>query len=328
MARSRKRFPLHPYLHSDLAAELGIPEPLSEYDSEKLFGSFEDRFFWHHFSYRGRSLYHYTRQDAFISILSNQNFYISNVRHFSDYSEIEYAYEVLQTTISEFSGKATYGLERAFLEQVVQDAKPDQHDSYVLCFSTKYDDLNQWRSYAAPGLGYCIGFSTDSLSQLAERYGGRLGQCIYSRKAQREIINEALGYALRDLSTYFRHYGPGEINEGLVEARSKRFITHFSSIAPLFKNPAFSDESEVRLIFDIANSSVPIRFRSGNTSIVPFFEAGFQVNDLRAISPDTVVVKTCSRPEFVSASAKKFLIGCGYEKVSVSSSTIPFREGL
>ena len=97
MGRSRKRLPLKPHLPAELAAELGIPEELSEYDSEKLFGSFEDRFFWHHFSYRGRSLYHYTRQDAFISILSNQSLWVTNVRHLSDYSEIEYAFDILRS---------------------------------------------------------------------------------------------------------------------------------------------------------------------------------------------------------------------------------------
>ncbi len=328
MGRSRKAFRIRPNLPDELAAELGIPTDLSEYESEKYFGSFEDRFFYHHFAYRGRSLYHYTRQEAFVSIISNQTFWVSNVRHFSDYSEIEYAYEILRGLISEISGKAKYGLEPAFLHQVMNDAKPDQRDSYVLCFSTKFDDLNQWRSYAAPGLGYCMGFSTDSLEQLQERYQGRLGQCVYSRKAQREILGEILAYALRDLASYFPHYGKGDINEGLVEARSIVFAAHFATIAPLFKNPAFADESEVRLVFDTPKTPAPIRFRSGSTSIVPFMDVNFQVSDLTAISPESLVVKTCSRPEFVTGSAKKFLAACGYEKVSVTSSKIPFREGL
>ena len=265
--------------------ELGIPTDLSDYDLNKMFGSREDRFFWRHFAYRGRSLYHYTLQEAFISILSHRSMRVSNVRHFNDYSEVEYAYDFLQSLISDVQRNANYGLERGFLEQVVKDAMPDQHDSYVLCFSTKFDDLNQWRSYASPGLGYCIGFPAHSLQALAERYDGRLGRCVYSRKAQAKIVSEMLSHALRELSEYFPHYGPGEINEGLVQARSKVFTEHFSTIAPLFKNPAFEEESEVRLVFDAKSTSIPTRFRSGATSIVPFIELGFEISDLLTVLP-------------------------------------------
>jgi hypothetical protein len=275
------------------------------------------------------TLYHYTRQESFISLLSKRTFWVSNVRHFSDYSEIEYAYDLLWHLVSERSKEPAYGLEQGFLKLLLEEAKPEKHaDSYVLCFSTKFDDLNQWRSYASPGLGYCIGFKNHALEALAERHNGRIGRCVYSRKSQEQIVSALLVHALRDLSTYFPYYGKGEINEGLAQARSKVFIDQFSSIAPLFKNPAFAEESEVRLIFDSAPSSIPIHFRSGLTSIVPYIEIEFQITDLYALSPETVMVKTCSRPEFVAEAARKFLTHSRYENVPVNSSIIPYREGL
>ena len=328
MRRSRQRFPFSANLVQELRSDLGLPEDMSDYDRKKLFGSPEKWFFWKHFSYSGRNLYHYTRQDAFISMLGNRSSRVSNVRHFNDYSEVEYAYGVLRALIEEIKKDATYGLEPGFLAQLLKDALPNRHDSYVLCFSTKYDDLNQWRSYASPGLGYCIGFPCHLLSAIAETYKGRLGQCIYSRKHQSQIVSAMLTDALWDLSTYFPHYDPGEINEGLVQARTKAFSEHFSTIAPLFKNPAFAEESEVRLVFDVEAAAIPVHFRSGATSIVPYIELSFQISDLQALSPNAVVVKTCSRPEFVTSAVRKFLDSAGYEKVVISASGIPFREGL
>jgi Protein of unknown function (DUF2971) len=304
-------------------------DPVDEEDYFKLFGTPEERFFTHHFSNRAPTLYHYTRQEGFIPILSARVLRATNIRHFSDYSEVEYAYQLLTDLISHLESNTPYGLEQGFLEllrsQVTSDAFAD---SYVLCFSTKFDDLNQWRSYASPGLGYCIGFASHHLEALAKRYVGRVGRCIYSRKEQETIVRELLAQSLRNLESYFPHYGPGDINEGLAQARVSAFGAYFSRVAPLFKNPAFADESEVRLVFDGQRSGLPILFRSGSTSIVPFIELSLAVAEDFSVMPASIMIKACSNPVFVAHATRRFLQHNGYERELVGASAIPYREGI
>ncbi len=294
-----------------------------------IFISPEELFFLSHFSHRGRTLYHYTRQEALVAILGNRSVRATNVRHFSDYSEVEYAYQLLADLVSQRQSSKPYGLERGFLELLHSRVGPTGvGESYVLCFSTKFDDLNQWRSYASPGLGYCIGFKTHLIEALARSYNGQLGRCVYSRREQELIVNELLGRFLNDLETYFPHFAEGDINEGLVQARVKAFGEQFAKIAPLFKNPAFRDESEVRVVFQGETADVPIRFRSGSTSIVPYIELSFEMTDGPTLTPETVIIKTCSNPAFVAQATRRFLQHSGYDGEIVNSSSIPYREGI
>lgn|GEM_PF-5339743 len=304
-------------------------DPVDEDDYFKLFGTPEEQFFTHHFSNRARTLYHYTRQEGFIPMLSERVLRATNVRHFSDYSEIEYAYQLLGDLVSGLESSRPYGLERGFLDLLRSRVTSDAFsDSYVICFSTKFDDLNQWRSYASPGLGYCIGFSSADLEALAERYEGRVARCIYSRQDQETIVSELLAQSLKNLESYFPHYGPGDINEGLAQARVRAFGEHFSRIAPVFKNPAFADESEVRLVFDGQRSGLPIRFRSGSTSIVPFIELSLAVAENSSVTPASVMIKACSNPAFVAQATRRFLQYNGYDRELVNASIIPYREGI
>lgn len=310
--------------------EVALPDnPLYEDDYFRLFGTPEEQFFAYHFSNQAPNLYHYTRQEGFIPMLSERVLRATNVRHFSDYSEIEYAYQLLGDLVFKLESSNPYGLERGFLtllrSQVTSAAFAD---SYVLCFSTKFDDLNQWRSYASPGLGYCIGFASADLESLARQYEGRVGRCIYSRKDQETIVSELLAQSLRNLESYFPHYGPGDINEGLAQTRVKAFGEYFSRIAPLFKNPAFSDESEVRLVFDGQRSGLPIHFRSGSTSIVPFIELSLAISEKISVMPSSVMIKACSNPPFVAQATRRFLQYNGYDRELVNASIIPYREGI
>lgn len=142
----------------------------------------------------------------------------TNARHFSDYSEVEYAYQLLTDLVSRLESNTPYGLEQGFLDllrsQVTSDAFAD---SYVLCFSTKFDDLNQWRSYASPGLGYCIGFASHQLEALAERYAGRVGRCIYSRKDQETIVSELLAQSLKTWKAIFLTKDPETLMKDLLK---------------------------------------------------------------------------------------------------------------
>lgn len=82
----------------------------------------------------------------------------------------------------------------------------------------------------------------------------------------------------------------------------RAFGAYFSRVAPLFKNPAFADESEVRLVFDGQQSRLPILFRSGSTSIVPYIELSLTVAEDFSVTPASVMIKACSNPAFVAQS--------------------------
>ena len=200
-------------------------------------------------------------------------------------------------------------------------------ERYVACFSTKFDDLNQWRSYASPGSGYCVGFSGDSLRNLAYNYSGYLGRCVYSRTTQESIVLELLSRFLADLDNYFPYFGSGEINEGLFESRVEGFSSLFGKIAPLFKNPAFKEEAEVRLIFEPFEEGYDdVSFRAGKHSIIPYIAVESQLGDDYWVKPEKIVVKSSPHQELCIQGVKRLCTSLGLMEDIVVTSTIPFRE--
>ncbi|MDB6073290.1 MAG: hypothetical protein JWO89_930, partial [Verrucomicrobiaceae bacterium] len=166
---------------------------------------------------------------------------------------------------------STNETQRRLLEYI-RDSAVQKFDAtvFVLCFSDKHDDLNQCRSYASPGNGYCIGYQSASLKMFAAYNRARLGKCVYSGEKQEEVVNQLVAFFLDDLMGYFPFFGPGELNEGLIEKRAVLFWRYFQQVAPLFKHPAFAEEEEARIVLHLPATSKDIKFRSGPMSIVPY----------------------------------------------------------
>jgi hypothetical protein len=301
--------------------------------SRPVRGSFSDQefrqFLNRHFGFEGTSLYHYTRQDALWSILSESSFWLSHIEHLNDASEYSHAFEVLSQVLEKIHGEPN-SINFAFVEEAKKTTtKQLQSMVFVLCFSQKDDDLNQWRSYASPGNGFSLGYQHRAAVHFTESHNGVLGRCVYSPDEQVIIVRELVSFFIGDFDGYFRAFGRGQINEDLVPSRVKLFWKYFQQIAPFFKHPSFREEEEVRIVIHRAISDKQdLKFRSGPTSIVPYISLTSSVPVPPAFVPSTVTVKAVPALDFVVNSTEFFVRRMGYTSTDVRGSKIPYREPL
>ncbi len=114
------------------------------------------------------------------------------------------------------------------------------------CMSRKGDVLSQWRAYGGDGTGYAIGFNASELVQLP---------------VQPLCIEYNLDKQVKEAQAFIRAIHEVESNENVKQ--SSHFINacaRFAFALNSFKNPAFLEEDEVRLIhlvnFESSNGSL------------------------------------------------------------------------
>ncbi|KAF2990072.1 DUF2971 domain-containing protein [Methylocystis sp. MJC1] len=179
-------------------------------------------------------LYHYCSVDTFLAIIQNKCLRLSDINTMNDFHEMHWAYNKFIAAAN--ADLANY--DRKFLDEIDTVLSGLQLSSLPLigCFSRDGDVLSQWRAYADDGAGVALGLDTSLLGRLAVRFG----QVVYDETEQLEYFRKFLSFAqaiwkATDSKPELR----GEFKEFL-------FILAFDSC--LMKNPAFSEEKEVRLI--------------------------------------------------------------------------------
>lgn len=307
------------------------PEPEEEeFEPPWRAWSAEDNLFYRYFSPTDGRVYHYTRQGSFRGIVDTFTFWCTDVRFFNDRTEVDHAYALLKKLLGK--KEAEYGPDRLQTDVVRAISNglkaPDPSSRYVVCFSKKPDDLNQYRAYASPGAGYCIGFELDDLWDLARAHGGTVGACLYGAREQEHVVEELLDDSVRELDQYFPVRGRGDINEDLVGARASAFLRSFARFAPLFKSGAFKEEEEIRIVFGDPNAATDIQFRCGEVAMVPYRAVSLSLADSRKLVPAVIYIKGTSEPELTKMGAEQFLLARGIAPSILEDSRLPYRETI
>ena len=196
------------------------------------------------------TLYHYCTPSAFQAICETRSVRFSDVFSMNDFMEMHWGYEVWQSV----ARKTISDLGKDFIDSV--DSVLALANTKVLpltaCFSTQGDVLSQWRAYAADGCGFCIGFDAKHMTQLA----ARPLQVLYDRELQEQELERAIR-VIHDVHK--------EADSNIDE-----FVDICASVAcdlAAYKNPAFAEESEVRLlhivVFEHDNNRVKLKTAGG-----------------------------------------------------------------
>jgi hypothetical protein len=120
-------------------------------------------------------------------------------------------------------------------------------DFYVTCFSEYGDLLSQWRGYANDGNGVAIGFNTDIFYPLCcgmSNYG--FEQVQYSTDKIEQKMKEFLFYQID--SRWDNKNSLHNLN--LLENVFFKIVNVILYNSVLYKNPAFSEEAEWRLVYN------------------------------------------------------------------------------
>lgn len=268
-------------------------------------------------------IYHYCDSNAFFAICTNRKLWMNDLHSMNDFMELHWGYSIWEQSANTRIEK--YGKE--FLDEIDEVIHFSGFQGLLLanCFSTDKDVLSQWRAYADDGKGYVIGFNAKELLQLPIR----ALQVLYDKEQQ---IKEAT--ATIDALYQLKQEDSNEF---------KTFCNVFGYDLSAFKNPAFIEEKEIRLIhlldfkksndfmklvdkggiyFGEDRKGEEIKFRIKQDIPTPYIELDFSNNN--KINPIKEVV-IGPKNEVMKTAIRIFLETIGIEKVEINKSNASYR---
>ncbi len=196
-------------------------------------------------------LAHYTNHAGFDGILKSRTLWATEIKALNDISEQE-AFNIAQVgamVASIDADSATEALNEAVLRGISAAAR---RDVFVSCLSDNADQLSQWRGYAvstdpkSDRRGYAIIFDTFRLAQVAGESGFDLLKCVYSAFDLNVMVSDHLTSAAVWLDIVGARKSDDQ--DDVTDAVARQTEEWLIRTAPRYKNTAFSEESEWRLM--------------------------------------------------------------------------------
>lgn len=278
------------------------------------------------------TIYHYTKPEKLLNILSGGTLRFSNALYLNDKEEIAYSYRLIVKLIDEIPelnpdlfGKIKTHFSNKYKHIV--DGENDFRNKleyFTTSFSTESDNLTLWNNYAKGKnyTGYNIGFDKKKLiDEMTEnKYLPVFGSVIYDKQKQIKIIhaifkkwNMLFNRALKCKKT----------NEVKLFDILFELIDVLSIVSIFFKNLQFKNEHEYRIVivnaFGVENSK-PTKVVEKNGLFVPYLEYKFSKESVTSIN----IGPTFDENIFYT-STNRMLLNFGYEDKEVCRSKIPLR---
>lgn len=175
--------------------------------------------------------YHYCSPETYLSICTGKKLRFSDLNCMNDYKEGSWGYDIFIEVCNQL-----LAAQETTVECIDEIDKVLHQSSYMnltlICSLSKSGDvLSQWRAYANNATGFAIGFLAKNLNKMPIR----LLDVIYDEDLQKENLSKII----KALTSIYKT-GDHKSFEDICDELSV-------SIAR-FKNPAFKEEMEVRLI--------------------------------------------------------------------------------
>ena len=233
-------------------------------------------------------LYHYCSNQAFRSIINNREIWLSSLSLTNDPMEGKWLRKVFRNVC------ADENLDESAAKRVTEliGVLGDIFEGLGFALAERGDMLSQWRGYANDASGMCVGFSKAYFEELGEenkaakKTGFTLIQVEYDAEKQKTILMPIYKKVKHFIDKgAFRYPGsqmlldprPKEEFEAEQEKWKGAFRDLTYNLMFLFpdlfklKNPAFSEESEWRLIsYFIKQGDDECDFRATSDRIIPY----------------------------------------------------------
>ena len=249
-------------------------------------------------------LYHYTSLDALVSILDSEDDHITlratQAKFFNDFKECINLFDILSSFFSDFpNGIHSINNDNSAIV-LIEDIKR----SFIISFSSCFDDLNMWRGYGTNGLGIALGFNINELDSYDKTSYTALIECEYDSN----IIIE------KWKKLYNLYYIKKEKGQYLDLTISFLFDALTS------KNISFKFENEWRLCTTDANN---IKFRSTGKTIIPYIEHLIPKNFVKEI-----IIGPCLNEDLIKEGIILLLQQRNFDlsKIEVKTSKVPYRH--
>lgn len=271
-------------------------------------------------------IYHYCSLQTFLSIIENQSFRLSDINTLNDFSEVHWAYARFMEA-AHIDGKSYSADLLDYVDKIISEMQTHTLP-LVGCFSKDADVLSQWRAYADNGAGVSIGFDTSVIENLSIRCA----------PVEYDYKKQVLYFSIL-LDSLVPIFDNGIQNEQWVA----EYIQSSAFDMCLIKNPAFSEEKEVRIIRAVvvdqkngilrisdnggvgsdklAKKGHPIKFRVRNGGLIAHIDLTLGANRRTAIKEVVLGPRSESGPNEIGMA----LSANGFEGFKVTRSAATYR---
>jgi hypothetical protein len=269
--------------------------------------------------------YHYTDLGGLKGILDSQEMWLTDYEYLNDSSELNHGLAMVKQKLREAVANPKYENVADSFTTWIAGLDHHQHRICVTSYSYDGDSLSQWRAYGSVAIGFKVN----------QALGAWSGECTISSV----IYNRA--HQERYLDFFINHVSQAYELDKKSDSDSERLKELYSggahtaiNLAASFKNEGFSDEREVRVAyvenpeyFKIGMTPATTRFRVSGDAIIPYVTTG----DLsaRLSNKELPIVSIVVGPTISPTGEKSiraYLKHLGLDNVSVTRSSIPYRE--
>ena len=205
------------------------------------------------------TIYHYCDINSFFNIIKSKKIWLSAANNLNDHQEIYWFINKLKNRL------LNEKINKNLLENFFEAIELSSYVPYICSFSKCGDLLSQWRAYANDGTGVAIGFNYDALGLASTiptpgiflHNSTGISEVTYDDKIQEALLDSVIKKAI------------DVINENTSNDYEKYIdiIDNINQFACICKNPAFSEEQEVRVIYSPAPLLSSFTSQSSNRCI-------------------------------------------------------------
>lgn len=308
-------------------------------------------------------LYHYTDAGALLGIIQNKEFWASYIRFMNDNTEYDLEKKILFKKLPNFI-KTNFGKGDSLVSSITNnfEAMIRRIDLFIISFSEKENDLDQWRAYGKSTPNYSLKLDVNLLTNKAdilykkedikERINSYvystgcptiskvLMPCIYDTNSQEALIDEII----QDSFEHVKSHNEDEIK--FADYIARRFVYY----APLIKNEVYKNEKEWRIVilfnehdqrleeqkqseenkknhildFDVKEKVEKINFRTNGSYFIPYYKMKFSNNDCIK----KIYIGPCPDSETVHESVEYMLRKNGFGLKKINDEAIIQESGL
>jgi hypothetical protein len=283
-------------------------------------------------------VHHYTSQQGLLGIVTNAEIWATSINNLNDAREFEHAKSAAIDLLEQQQKGATDETVKRHLGYLQHAAQSAGINICVASWSTRADDLSQWRAYSGAATGYSVDMSGAALRRFAMAQGFLFAACVYHPEEQTRLLNSLIEADLaknllkEKTIAVMADRERAQFEQHLIEENGGDFGYHMNRYAALFKDRSFENEGEWRLI------SRPIsvdrmRFRAGQSTIVSYFPFSLRDDqEQRGVAQPvihlvSVHVGPCPMPE-LACSKVRFLLAKHSPTLhhpKIFSSKVPYR---
>lgn len=265
------------------------------------------------------NLFHYTGQSGLHGIVNSKEIWATHIDYLNDEFEFILAKTLAVEVLPSLSKKFTDKISKLLIKEMKGCIENAGINVCIVSFTENGDQLSQWRGYCKNS-GYSLGFSYEFLKNVADRENWLLTPCIYDYDTQYQLMQKIL---LEVLAKNTEGYPTRKEDDYIVGGDLGYLLNRTAAI---FKNSAFAEEQEWRLISKpLSNKSSNFSFRVGNTSLIPYFKLNLN-NESQPFKMKELTVGPSVHQKLAMDAARQFLYSNGHKKTIIKDSSIPYRD--